>query len=68
MSGSGPKVKVTELTSEHIKFILYDCDLRYFIALSFRFNFEYSVANSLRRIMIAEVPTIGIPGFKKMLY
>lgn len=25
---SGPKISITELTSEHIKFILYNCDLR----------------------------------------
>lgn len=53
MSGSaalqvvgGPKVTVTELDEERIKFELYDCDL--------------SVANALRRIMLAEVPTISI--------
>jgi hypothetical protein len=28
-SGIGPKIKVTELTAEHMKFVLYDCDLRY---------------------------------------
>lgn len=28
-SGVGPKIKVTELTSEQMKFVLYDCDLRY---------------------------------------
>jgi len=37
---------VTELTGEHIKFVLSECDL--------------SVANALRRIIIAEVPTIAI--------
>lgn len=29
MSLGGPKIKVSELTSEVIKFVLYDCDLRY---------------------------------------
>lgn len=42
----GPKINVTELNEERIKFVLYDCDL--------------SVANALRRIMLAEVPTIAI--------
>lgn len=42
----GPKVKVTELTPDLIKFILTDCDL--------------SIANALRRIIIAEVPTLSI--------
>ena len=28
-SATGPKVKVTELTPELIKFVLYDCDLSY---------------------------------------
>lgn len=42
----GPKITISELTDDHIKFILYDCDL--------------SVANALRRIMLSEVPTITI--------
>ncbi len=42
----GPKVKVTALTEERIKFTLSNCDL--------------SMANSLRRIMLSEVPTICI--------
>ena len=42
----GPKISITELTGETIKFILSECDL--------------SVANALRRIMLAEVPTIAI--------
>lgn len=25
----GPKISITELTDEHIKFTLFDCDLRY---------------------------------------
>lgn len=45
-SGPGPKITITELTEEHLKFILHDCDL--------------SIANSLRRILLAEVPTISI--------
>lgn len=28
---TGPKIKVTELTTEQMKFVLYDCDLRYLI-------------------------------------
>lgn len=42
----GPKVTITELNEEKIKFTLYDCDL--------------SVANALRRIMLSEVPTMAI--------
>jgi DNA-directed RNA polymerase II subunit RPB3 len=41
-----PEIKITELSKYTIKFELYNTDL--------------SVANSLRRIMIAEVPTMAI--------
>lgn len=42
----GPRIAITELNAERIKFTLSDCDL--------------SIANALRRIMLAEVPTIAI--------
>jgi DNA-directed RNA polymerase II subunit RPB3 len=42
----GPKISITELDEQNIKFILYDCDL--------------SIANALRRTILAEVPTIAI--------
>jgi DNA-directed RNA polymerase II subunit RPB3 len=41
-----PKVKVTSIAPHEIKFILSDTDT--------------SMANTLRRIMIAEVPTLAI--------
>ena len=45
-AAGGPKITITELNDEHIKFILHDCDL--------------SVANALRRVTLAEVPTLAI--------
>ncbi|ORY94381.1 RNA polymerase Rpb3/Rpb11 dimerization domain-containing protein [Syncephalastrum racemosum] len=42
----GPSIDIRELTKDRINFILSDTDL--------------SVANSLRRVMIAEVPTVAI--------
>lgn len=41
-----PRIEITELTADTISFVLYDTDL--------------SVANALRRILIAEVPTFAI--------
>lgn len=41
-----PKIQVLESNDEHIKFILSDCTL--------------ALANSLRRILLAEVPTMAI--------
>lgn len=41
-----PHIEIVELTKDYIKFILHNADL--------------SVANSLRRIIIAEVPTMAI--------
>ena len=52
-----PKIEITELKQDSIKFILTDADLRFF--LSIRELLIRSLANALRRIMIAEVPTIG---------
>ncbi|SAL99784.1 hypothetical protein [Absidia glauca] len=42
----GPTIAIRELTKDSINFVLSDTDL--------------SVANSLRRVMIAEVPTVAI--------
>lgn len=41
-----PQIEILELTADYIKFVLSDCDT--------------SMANALRRIMIAEVPTMAI--------
>lgn len=43
---SDPNIEILELDKEHIKFILHNADL--------------SIANALRRIIIAEVPTMAI--------
>ncbi|KAG2226328.1 hypothetical protein INT45_006000 [Circinella minor] len=42
----GPSISIRSLTKDHIDFVLSDTDL--------------SVANALRRVMIAEVPTVAI--------
>ncbi|AET39437.1 DNA-directed RNA polymerase II core subunit RPB3 Ecym_4382 [Eremothecium cymbalariae DBVPG len=46
MSEEGPQVKIREATKDNVDFILSNVDL--------------SLANSLRRIMIAEIPTLAI--------
>ena len=45
-SGRAPKVEIHELTEDRMRFTLSNTDL--------------SMANSLRRVMIAEVPTLAI--------
>lgn len=63
---SGPNITIRELTKDRITFILSDTDLRYILIILQHNVFEIndiclntSVANSLRRVMIAEVPTVG---------
>lgn len=45
-SGSEPHIEILELNKEHIKFVLHNSDL--------------SIATALRRIIMAEVPTMAI--------
>lgn len=54
-----PNVEITELKNDSVKFILSNVDLRYPPQYLIFMNFCVSFANSLRRIMIAEVPTMG---------
>lgn len=74
MSGAfQPSVKLTELTGENVKFQISDTDLRYeqnnilidhkwsfFFLFSNIFSYYISLANSLRRVFIAETPTLAI--------
>lgn len=64
-SAIGPKVSITEMSADCIKFVLYDTDLRYkifFIVAPFNALQIVccSMANALRRILLAEVPTMAI--------
>nr|XP_054762710.1 DNA-directed RNA polymerase II subunit RPB3-like [Lytechinus pictus] len=53
-----PTIQLTELTDDNVKFIIEDTDLST-LFFSF-FCIDHSVANSIRRTMLAEVPTIAI--------
>ena len=64
-----PTVHVTKLTEENIEFTIENTDLRFLLLLflsdyiSFNLKFFFllkSVANAVRRVMIAEVPTLGL--------
>ena len=46
MSEEGPQVKIREASKDNVDFILSNVDL--------------AMANSLRRVMIAEIPTLAI--------
>ena len=66
-----PTVKISELTDEYVKFVVENTNLRlvkallctYVLSVFPRHScvqfFRCSVANSIRRVFIAEVPTIG---------
>ena len=64
---NNPTVRVSEITTEHVKFVLEGTNLRLSPKGS-RIPFQLtivgddclnSMANAMRRIFIAEVPTIG---------
>lgn len=46
LEGKLPKIEILEISKDQIKFVLE--------------NTEVSIANTLRRIMLAEIPTMAI--------
>lgn len=60
-----PAVHITDLTDDSVKFYIEDTDLRFVHAQNLHFSMMiffllHSVANSLRRVFIAETPTMAI--------
>lgn len=62
-----PSVHITDLTDDNCKFYIEDTDLRYTVfnlyVVFLNINI-FSVANSIRRVLIAETPTLAIDWVK----
>ena len=57
--GQGPQVTIRQIKKDSVDFVLSNVDLAYVARISQEIN-KNRFANSLRRIILAELPTIGL--------